>query len=85
MTQIVKYVPWNKLILSLLILAIVIVSSGCQAGTEVKKSLQHTIDEFARLPQRLVHALTNLLSGLGDIGGALAEQIGNIIQNMTGR
>lgn len=76
-------IPWNKIIFSVLILTLLIGLSSCNSDSKVVKDLKTTIDEFAKLPQRLVLALTNLMGGLRDIGGALAEQVRNIVQGMT--
>jgi hypothetical protein len=74
--------PWQRIILSILMLAIMIGSSGCQF--KLGKDLNKTIDTFAHLTNHIVKAFTTLLDELSDISGALYEQIGNIIQNMTG-
>jgi hypothetical protein len=78
-----RNLPWQKIILSFLILTIIIGSSGCQS--RLGKSLDNTIDAFAKVPDQILMALANLMGGLSDIGGALADQISNIIRNMTGR
>jgi len=78
-----RSLPWRKIILTILILAILIVSSGCQS--KVAKDLKNSFDTLSQVPDHLGKAISNIFSGLGDIGGALADQISNIIGNMTGR
>ena len=75
--------PWRKIILFILIITILIGSSGCQS--RAGKALDNTLDAFSQVPHRLVQVFTNLMGGLSDIGGALAEQVKNIVQGMTKR
>jgi hypothetical protein len=77
--------PWSKFILSMLILAILAGSSGCQAVGGVTKGTQNFWDELSNLPQRLMQALTNLMRSIGSVGAGLAESIRNIVGGMTGR
>jgi hypothetical protein len=82
--EMMKGIPWKKIILSALILTFLVGSSGCQAGTQAVKNLEKAIDEIGNIPQRLAQVVGNIMGGIGDIGGALADQIGNIIGGMTG-
>ena len=76
---------WKKIILSILILTILIGSSGCQSDSPVAKDIKNTIDAFAQIPDKIGRGITNLISGIGDIGGALTESIRNIVGGMTGK
>jgi len=78
-----RSLPWRKIILTILILAILIGSSGCTS--KVAKDLKNSFDTLSQVPDHLGQAISNILSGVGDIGGALADQVSKIIGNMTGR
>jgi hypothetical protein len=75
--------PWQKIILSILILAIMIGVSGCQS--KPFKGTEDFINSFARAPDILGRIVTDLLGGLRNIGGALADQISNIVGGMIER
>jgi hypothetical protein len=75
--------PWQIIILSILILTILIGSSGCTSN--VVKSLENGFDTLAHVPDHIGNIISGILGGLGDIGGALADQISNIVGGMTGR
>jgi predicted PurR-regulated permease PerM len=72
---------WWKITLIILTITILLGLSGCQ----VIEGMENTADEFSQIPDRLEQAVFNLLAGIRNIGGALADQIRNIIGNMTGR
>ena len=78
-----RNLPWQKIILFILILSILIVSSGCQS--KLAKNLENSFDAFSHAPDKLVGVFTDLLGGLSDIGGALIQQIKNIVGGMRGR
>lgn len=80
-----RSLPWQKIILSILFLTILIGLTGCQSDSKLVQDLKNTIDAFAQIPAHLAKAVVNLMGSIGDIGGALGEQIKNIIQGMTGR
>ncbi len=73
--------PWRKIILSIIILAFLLGSSGCQVG----KSLDSLKHEINRLPDRIAQSFIDLLGGVKDVGDALAERVSDIVHNMTGR
>jgi hypothetical protein len=81
--DLLRNLPWQKIILFILILTITIGLSGCQS--EVVKDLKNTIHAFSQVPHQLDKAFTSILGSLNDIGGALAKQISNIVGRMTGR
>ena len=72
---------WRKIILFVLILTILLGASGCWGSN----NQGNTKRELTTLPDRIVNAFTNLLGGLRDIGGALANQMGNMVKNIIGR
>ena len=74
--------PWQIIILSILILAILIGLSGCTS--KVVKNLENGFDTLTHVPDHIGNIVSGLLSGLSDIGGALADQISNIVGGMTG-
>jgi hypothetical protein len=78
-----RKLPWQKIIFFILILAILVGISGCQSN--LAKDLDNLINSFAHAPDHLVRIVTNLMGGLSNIGGALADQVKNIVQGMTGR
>ena len=78
-----RYLPWQKIILSILILAILIGASGCQS--KLARDVEKTLDSFSHVPDHVGNIFSKILGGLSDIGGALADQVSKIIGNMTGR
>ena len=79
----VRYLPWQKIILSIFILAILIGASGCQS--KLAKDVENTLDSFSQIPDHVGNIFSKVLGSLSDIGGALADQVNKIIGNMTGR
>ena len=77
------YLSWQKIILSILILAILIGISGCQS--KLARDVEETLDAFSQLPDRVGNIFSEIMGGLSDIGAALADQVSKIIGNMTGR
>ena len=75
---------WRKVILSILILAIISGSSGCQAVGEVERGLQNFRDGMATLPDRVSQALVNLLGGIRNVGAALVDSMRDMFSGMTG-
>jgi len=75
---------WRKVILSILILAIISGSSGCQAVGEVERGLQNLRDGMATLPDRVSQVLVNLLGGIRSVGTALADSVRDMFSGMTG-
>ena len=78
-----RNLPWQKIILLILILTIAIGLTGCQS--KLAKSIGNSFEKLSQVPDHLVQGISNLLSGIGDVGGALADSIKNVIGNMTGR
>lgn len=74
--------PWQKIILLILALTIVIGLSGCQS--KLAKGVENSFEALKQVPDRLVQGISNVLGGIGDVGGALADSIKNVIGNMTG-
>jgi len=72
---------WWKIILIILTISALLGLSGCQ----LIEGIENTADEFSHIPDRLEQAVFNLLAGIKNIGGALADQIRNIVGNMIGR
>ena len=72
---------WWKITLIIIIIAILLGLSGCQ----LVNGMENAADEFSIIPDRLEQALFNLLAEIKNIGGALTDQIRNIVGNMTGR
>ena len=72
---------WWKITLFILTILLLLGLSGCQ----LVDGMENTADEFSRIPDRLEQALFNLLTEIKNIGGALTDQIRNIVGNMTGR
>jgi phage-related protein len=79
----VRYLPWQKIILSIFILAMLIGASGCQSN--LAKAVENTLDSFSQIPDHVGNIFSDVLGSLSDIGGALADQVSKIIGNMTGR
>lgn len=77
-----RKLPWQKIILTILILIILIVASGCQS--KVVKDLGNNMHGFTQVGSNLERMVANLMSGLSNIGGALADQVNNIVRGMTG-
>jgi hypothetical protein len=78
-----RNLPWQKIILSVLLLTILIGIPGCQSS--LAKGVEHTFNTLSHLPDHVGNVIANIMGGLSDIGGALADQISRIIGNMTGR
>jgi hypothetical protein len=78
-----RNLPLQKIILSILILVILIGISGCQSNPV--KGMDNIIRSLAHVPDQLGRIVTDLIGGLRDIGGAMADQVKNIVQGMTGR
>jgi hypothetical protein len=78
-----RTLPWQKIIFFLLILVILFGISGCQSN--IAKDLDNFFHSFAHAPDHLARVVTNLMGGLSNIGDALADQVKNIVQGMTGR
>ena len=70
-----------KIMIVILLIAMITILSGCQAI----KNLDDTGRELARLPDRLVQAFIDMLGGLRGIGEALANMVGDMVKNITGR
>jgi hypothetical protein len=77
-----RKLPWQKIILTILVLTILIGASGCQS--KIVKDLGNSMHAFTQVGGNLERVVTNLMSGLSNIGGALADQVNNIVQGMTG-
>jgi len=78
-------IPWSKFILVLLLLAILIGSSGCQAAQGATKGVGGLWDELTSVPHRAEQALIDLFSSIGSVGSALAESFGNMIGGILGK
>ena len=76
---------WNGFVIILLILAILVASSGCQAVGGASKGLERLWGELASVPDRLEQALINLFSSIGSVGTALADSFRNMIGNIMGK
>jgi len=74
---------WKRIILIFLILVILIGITGCQSN--LAKDLDNFIHSFAHAPDHLARIVTSLMGDLSNIGDALADQVKNIVQGMTGR
>ena len=73
--------PWLIVILIILVLATLFGASGCQS--KVGKELGDSIHSFTQIGANLERAVSNMMNGLNNIGGALADQVNNIIRGMT--
>ena len=78
-----RNLPWQKIIIFILFLTILVGITGCQSN--IAKDLDNFIHSFAHAPDHLARIVTNLMGGLNNIGDALADQVKNIVQGMTGR
>ncbi len=78
-----RNLPWQKIILSILLLTILIGIPGCQSG--LAKGVENSFKTLSQVPDRVGNVISNIMGSLSDIGGALADQISRIIGNMTGR
>ena len=78
-----RELPWKRIILFLLLLVILIGITGCQST--LAKDLDNFIHSFTHAPDHVARVVTNLMGGLSNIGDALADQVKNIVQGMTGR
>ncbi len=76
---------WRRLILLALIMAIIIGSTGCQAGGQAAKSFQNFKDGFSNLQNKIGQALSNIFSSIGSVGQALIESIRNSVGGILGR
>ena len=76
---------WRRIVLSMLILSILSGLAGCQASSEVSKSWQNFKVWLDSLPHRVAQALSNLLSGIRDIGSALVNSIKDMVGGIIGR
>lgn len=72
---------WRFILLCLLLLTVVLVLSGCQAS----RSLENFTRAISSIPSRVGDVIIDIMGGIGDVGKALADQVGNAIKNMTGR
>jgi hypothetical protein len=66
--------------LCVLLLFVMTLLTGCQ----MTRNLDEAIREISMIPSRLGRVIIDLMSGIGNIGDALANQVGNIIKGMTG-
>jgi len=73
--------PWKKLILLILFLAVLTGLSGCQLG----KNFDNAVREFSTIPDRVSQGFTNLMGSVSGFGSALADSFGNMVKGMTGR
>jgi hypothetical protein len=74
--------PWLKIILTLLVLTILIGISGCQS--KIVNDFGNSMHGFTHVGRDLGRVVTDLMSGLSNIGGALADQVNNIFRGMSG-
>lgn len=75
---------WQKIILSILILAIVAGTAGCQATGKMSKGFQDFKQQLAELPHRAGQAVANMLSSIASAGSALVESIKNVVGSIFG-
>jgi hypothetical protein len=80
---IVRNFPWKKILLFILIMMIIFGSSACQS--KLAKNIENTLKAFSQVPDHLGNIFIKIMGGLSDIGQALADQVGRIISNLTGR
>jgi len=80
--NLMRKLPWQKIILSILVLTILIVVSGCQS--KIVKDVGNSMNGFTQVGSNLEKVITNLMSGMGNIGQALADHVNNIVKGMTG-
>jgi hypothetical protein len=74
---------WQKIVLSVLILAALLMVSSCQSN--LVNGIEDSIKALSHVPDQLTGVISGILSGLRNIGGALADSIGNMVGNMMGR
>lgn len=74
----------ERIILSILLVMMLLVLSGCQAGEQVGEQFERTIDQVTSLPGRFVRAIISLFGGIGEVGEALTRMIRDMIGNMMG-
>ncbi len=72
---------WHNILLCILLLALVVTLSGCRAVN----NLDRVTKAISAIPSRLGEVVIDLMGGIGNIGNALANQVGNIVKGMTGR
>lgn len=75
--------PWKKFIILILVFAILIATAGCQS--QAAKGVQNWFNGFRHAPDQIGRAITGIVGGLGNIGGALADQFKDMLGGMTGR
>jgi hypothetical protein len=73
-------INWRIILLCLLLLAVVVLLTGCALADK----MENTTRALSNIPARLGQVIVDLMSGIGNIGNALANQVGNIIKGMTG-
>ena len=74
----------RRINISILILTLLVVLSGCQAEEPLAEQYEQTINQITRLPDLVVRGIISLFGSISNIGEALAELVGDIVGNMTG-